>query len=339
MFKKTYLVRFLVFSALMLLIAAVPVGAQSMTYHQSPTLDAAVAAGDLPPVDQRLPENPLVVQPIDSVGKYGGVWRRAFKGIADFHAYGRTVYDPVLRWPRDPKDGIQPGLAERWEWNADNTELTLYFRKGLKWSDGEPWTVDDVLFWWDAIETDTNITPAIHAEWVVDGKPMELEKIDDTTIKLKFAGPNGLALRVGLAFHGHQWPMAFERFGFFAPKHYLAQFHPKYSDSGDYQVFEDKANDFNPERPVMWAWKISQWSAGATEMITERNPYYWKVDPDGNQLPYIDGQHFALVEDNEAINALAIAGDIDMQTRRKCRRMSYVSLHAMSIYCISHSIG
>ena len=94
MLKKTYLVRFLVFSALMLLIAAVPVGAQGMTYHQSPTLDAAVAAGDLPPVDQRLPENPLVVQPIDSVGKYGGVWRRAFKGIADFHAY--AIYMGVV---------------------------------------------------------------------------------------------------------------------------------------------------------------------------------------------------------------------------------------------------
>ena len=206
-------------------------------------------------------------------------------------------------------------MAESWEWNEDNTELTLHFREGLKWSDGEPWTVDDVIFWWEAIETNENITPAIHTEWVVNGEPMELEKIDDYTITLKFAGPNGLALSVGLAFHGHQWPLAFERFGFFAPEHYLAQYHPDYSDTGDYQVFEEMANDFNPERPVIWAWKIKEWEPGATEMVTERNPYYWKVDPEGQQLPYIDRQHFALVEDNAAINVLAIAGEIDMQTR------------------------
>jgi peptide/nickel transport system substrate-binding protein len=315
MLKTFAFTRLLVFFTLMLVVTAAPTGAQEMTYNEAPMLAEMVAAGTLPPVEERLPENPLVVEPIESIGEYGGTWRRAFTGIADFHAYGRTVYDPVLRWPRDPKDPVQPGLAERWEWNEDNTELTLFFRKGLKWSDGAPWTVDDVIFWWEAIETNTNITPAIHAEWVVNGQPMELEKIDDTTIKLKFAGPNGLALTVGLAFHGHQWPLAFERFGFFAPKHYLEQFHPAYSETGDYQVFEEKANDFNVERPVMWAWKITEWSAGATEMVTERNPYYWKVDPEGNQLPYIDRQHFALVENNDAINVLAIAGEIDMQTR------------------------
>lgn len=315
MLKRVATIRFLAFLTLIVLISAGPIGAQDMTYTQAPMLDDMVASGDLPPVADRLPANPLVVEPIESIGEYGGTWRRAFRGVADFHAYGRTVYDPVLRWPRDPSDGVQPGLAERWEWNDDNTELTLFFREGLKWSDGTPWTVDDVIFWWEAIETDENITPAIHSEWVVNGEPMELEKVDDYTITLKFAGPNGLALSVGLAFHGHQWPLAFERFGFFAPKHYLEQFHPAYSDSGDYQLFEEKANDFNVERPVMWAWKIVQWEPGATEMITERNPYYWKVDPEGKQLPYIDRQRYTLVEDNSAINVLAIAGEIDMQHR------------------------
>ena len=307
--------RFLVFFALIALIAIAPTGAQEMTYNEAPMLAERVEAGELPPVEERLPANPLVVEAVDSVGEYGGTWRRAFRGIADFHAYGRTVYDPVLRWPRNPADGVQPGLAERWEWNEDDTELTLYFREGLRWSDGEPWTVDDVIFWWEAIETNENITPSIHSEWIVNGEPMELEKIDDYTLTLKFAGPNGLALTVGLAFHGHQWPLAFERFGFFAPEHYLAQFHPEYSDTGDYQLFEEMANDFNVDRPVMWAWKITEWEPGATEMVTERNPYYWKVDAEGNQLPYIDRQHYSLVEDNAAINVLAIAGEIDMQHR------------------------
>lgn len=185
------------------LVVALPLAAQDM-YGESPALAEMVAAGDLPAVADRLPENPMVVQPIDSVGEYGGTWTRAWRGINDFHAYGRTVYEPILRWPRDPKDGIQPGLAESWEWNDDGTQLTLFLRKGLKWSDGAPFSVDDILFWWEAIENDEEVTPAIHSEWVVNGEPMTLEKIDDTTLQMNFAGPNGLALSVGLSFHGNQ---------------------------------------------------------------------------------------------------------------------------------------
>jgi peptide/nickel transport system substrate-binding protein len=274
-----------------------------------------VAAGQLPPVAERLPVEPLVVQPVERVGKYGGTWRHGWRGINDFHSYGRMVYEPMLRWPRDPADPIQPGLAKEWSWNADGTELTLTLREGLKWSDGEPFTVDDIIFWWEAIETDTNVTPAPHAEWVVNGEPMTLEKIDDLNITLKFVGPNGLAESVGLAFHGNQWPLGFERFGFFAPKHYLEQFHPEYGDAADYKLFEEKANDYNLERPVMTSWKITKYAPGDTEMIAERNPYYWKVDPEGNQLPYIDRMQFPLLEDVQALNTMAIAGDIDMQTR------------------------
>jgi len=275
-----------------------------------------VKAGKLPPVDQRVSDEPLVVPPVDKIGQYGGTWHRAFLGVKDFHALGRLIYESVLRWPRDPKDPVQPGLAKEWKWSADGKELTLYFRKGLKWSDGAPFTVDDIIFWWEDIENDPNITKAVHGEWIVNGKPMKLEKIDDLAIKLKFDAPNGLAETVGLAFHGCQWPLGFERFGFFAPKHYLTQFHPKYNKSVDYKTFEDKAFNFNPDLPVMYAWKVVKWEAGATEMVAERNPYYWKVDPEGQQLPYIDRIHFALVENNEAINLKAIAGELDMQHRR-----------------------
>ena len=95
-----------------------------------------IKAGKLPAVDQRVSQNPLVVKAIEEVGQYGGTWRRAWKGPADFHAYGRLNYEPILRWPRNPKDAILPGLAEKWEFSADGKSMTLYFRKGLKWSDG-----------------------------------------------------------------------------------------------------------------------------------------------------------------------------------------------------------
>jgi len=285
-----------------------------MTYSQSPMLDDM----DLPPLEERLPvpEDILVVEPVESIGEFGGTWHRAFLGVGDFHAFGRLIYEAVLRWPRDPKDPIQPGMAKEWVWNDDGTELTLYFREGMKWSDGTPWTVDDIIFWWEDIENDPNITAAPHGEWIVNGEPMTLEKIDDTTIVLKFAGPNGLAESVGLAFHGCQWPLGIERFGFFAPRHYLEQYHPKYNEDATYEDFEAAAHNFNTELPVMYAWKIVEWEPGGTEMIAERNPYYWKVDPEGQQLPYIDRIHYALVEDNEAVNTMAIAGDLDMQHRK-----------------------
>ncbi len=288
-------------------------------YKEAPMLTEMVKAGDIPPLEERLPdaEDIMVVPVVDSIGQYGGTWNRGFTGIKDFHAWGRINYEPMLRWPRNPKDPVQPGLAKAWEWSEDGKELTLSLRKGIKWSDGAPFSVDDILFWWEAIETDTNVTAAPHGEWVVDGTPMELEKIDDLTITLKFAGPNGMAETLGLAFHGNQWPLGFERFGFFAPRHYLEQFHPKYNtELSDYTTFEEKAFDYNVERPVVTPWMLSKWEAGGSELELTRNPYYWKVDPEGNQLPYIDTVHFALVENSEAINLLAIAGKIDMQNRR-----------------------
>ena len=284
-------------------------------YSEAPVLTERVKKNELPPVEQRLPEEPLVVPPVEEIGQYGGTWRRAWKGPADIHAYARLNYDPVLRWPRNLKDPIQPGLAKKWEFSPDGTTLTLYFRKGLRWSDGQPWTVDDILFWWEAIETDREVTTAIHQEFVVNGKPMALEKIDDYTIRLKFDGPNGLIVPL-LAFHGVQWPLSFERFGFFAPAHYLKQFHPKYNkEVKDYKLFNEKADDLNPERPVMSAWVISQDKPGTTKLIATRNPYYWKVDPKGQQLPYIDEIELTLMENNDAIAAKALACEIDMQFR------------------------
>jgi peptide/nickel transport system substrate-binding protein len=293
--------------------AAAP--AKPGAYKESPLVEAEVKAGKLPPVEQRLPENPLVVQPVEEVGQYGGTWRLAFKGVADFHAYQRNVYESMLRWPRDPKDPIGPGLAEKWEFAPDGKQLTLTLRKGLKWSDGQPFTTDDIVFWWEDIALDTNLSPSPPAEWVVNGKPMTLEKVSSEVIRLKWDGPNGMALRM-LAFHGNQWPLNFERFGFYAPKHYLTQFHPKHNKSiTDYKLFNEKADDYNNERPSMTSWRITSWKAGDRFLVATRNPYYWKVDPEGNQLPYIDELRIDLVENDEALNLKAINGEIDMQFR------------------------
>src|SRR6185503_4513787 len=147
-------------------------------------------------------------------------------------------------------------------------------------------------------------------------EPMKVEKLSPEQVKLTFAAPNGIALQM-LAFHGNQWPLNFERFGFFAPAHYLKQFHPKYNPSiTDYKTFNEKADDLDPGRPSMTSWRVTAWKPGDRAIIASRNPYYWKVDPQGNQLPYIDELRVELVENSEALNVKAINGEIDMQFRR-----------------------
>ncbi|HEX5417949.1 MAG TPA: ABC transporter substrate-binding protein, partial [Chloroflexota bacterium] len=290
--------------------------AATTKFKEAPAFADQVKAGKLPPVEKRLPDaaDVMVVKPLNEIGQYGGTWNMAFTGPADFHAFDRNTYEAMLRWPADLKNPIEPNLAKKWEWSSDGKSLTLSLRKGLKWSDGEPFTVDDILFWWNDIELDKNLTPAPHAEYTVGGKPMSVEKVDDYTVTLHYAGPNGLALRM-LAFHGGQWPTAFEKFGFYAPQHYLKQFHPKYNSSSDYKTFAAKADDLNPDRPSVWPWRITEWSPSANKLMAERNPYYWKVDPEGNQYPYIDQIYMHLVTNSEVINLMAANGQLDFQFR------------------------
>jgi peptide/nickel transport system substrate-binding protein len=266
-------------------------------------------------VDKRLPENPLVITPLQEVGVYGGTWRMAWKGPADYHAYGRQNVEGVLAWPMDPKGTLELNLAEKYEFSNDNKDLTLTFRKGLKWSDGNPWTVDDIIFWWENIENNKDLTAAPHSEWISNGKPMTLEKISDNVIKLKFDAPNGLILRM-LAFHGNQWPMNFERFGFYAPAHFLKQYHPKFNTAvTDYKAFNEKADYLNAGVPVMTPWMVTTYKPGDPKLIASRNPYYWKVDPKGQQYPYIDTLELTLVNNNDAVAALALSCEIDNQFR------------------------
>lgn len=128
--------------------APAPQEAPAGKFGEAPGLAEMVKAGSLPPVEERLPAEPMVIPVTEEIGQYGGTWRRAFKGVSDYHAYGRVNYEPILRWPRDPQDSVQPGIASAWEFSEDGSAITLYMRKGIKWSDGAPFTVDDMIFWW-----------------------------------------------------------------------------------------------------------------------------------------------------------------------------------------------
>jgi ABC-type transport system substrate-binding protein len=122
-----------------------PTAAPASKYNEAPALADQVKAGTLPPVEERLPKEPLVVEGSEGVGKYGGTWRRGFTGPSDYNGYVRVVYDSLVRFSPDGTK-VEPKVALGWENSADFKEWTILLREGAKWSDGQPMTADDILF-------------------------------------------------------------------------------------------------------------------------------------------------------------------------------------------------
>ncbi|HJN29465.1 MAG TPA: ABC transporter substrate-binding protein, partial [Candidatus Latescibacteria bacterium] len=308
------------FALLTAMLVVVPATSFAFDYSEAPMLAAAVDKGELPPLEQRLPREPMVVKPVDEIGRYGGTWHRMMKGSSDFHAYGRLVYEQMVRWQVSETGGLEvgPGLVREWEFKDDDHTLRLHLRHGLRWSDGAPFSADDVLFWWRHIANDPNLSGSLPSYWKPGDTPMEVVKADSFTVDLRFSKPYPLALMY-LAFKGNQWPLVFERAGFFAPRHYLEPYLPSGAvDVATYSIFEQKANDFNPDRPVMSAWRVTEWEPG-NHLLAERNPYYWKVDPEGNQLPYLDQIRMEIFLNTEMINFRAVTGMLQMQQRHFTR--------------------
>src|SRR5215475_10360421 len=162
-----------------------PVAAQGK-YKESPALAEQVKAGKLPAVDQRLPETPLVVPVVERTGQYGGVWRRAFLGPADFNNYVRVVYDALARFSPDGAK-IEPKIAAGWESSPDFKTWTIKLRKGARWSDGTPFTSDDILFWYKDVLLNKDLTPALPG-WVRNGDvtPVSVEKVDAQTVRFVY---------------------------------------------------------------------------------------------------------------------------------------------------------
>ena len=299
------------------------VAAQNLHYHESPALAAQVRAGKLPPVEQRLPQEPLVVPVVERVGEYGGVWHRAFLGPADANNYVRIVYDGLFRFAPDGAE-IEPHIALGAEASPDFRVWTILLRKGARWSDGVPFTADDILYWYNDILLQKDLTPTVPS-WMrnSDGTPAKVEKIDDYRVRFTFEHPSTLFLTEVADQDGED-----QSYAMFEPAHYLKQFDPKYTPKDKIdamvkaanfktwtQLFYAKATPFmNPDRPSMAAW-VAATRISDPVFIIRRNPYFIGVDPAGNQLPYIDEVRFTYFADPQALNRAAIAGDFDMQER------------------------
>ena len=300
-----------------------PAAAQGSKYLEAPALVDQVKAGKLPPVEQRLPEQPLVVPVVEKIGQYGGIWRRAFLGPADANNYVRVVYDGLFRFSPNGAD-IEPKLALGAKSSPDFKIWTIQLRKGSRWSDGAPFTADDILFWYKDVLLNKDLTPSLPT-WIrnTDGTAANVEKLDDATVRFTYDRPATLFLSEVANQDGPD-----QSYAMFLPAHYLKQFHPAYTPIADLdkmaqavsfkswtQLFAAKATPTsNPERPTMAAW-MPVTRVSDPVFILRRNPYYIGVDTAGNQLPYIDEVRFTYFADQQALNLAAIAGDFDMQER------------------------
>jgi peptide/nickel transport system substrate-binding protein len=301
------------------------------SFKEAPQLAELVKAGKLPPVAERIGQDPLVLKPVHSVGKYGGTWRRGFTGPADFWNGYRCCSGPdtLLFWDYTGDKPV-PNIAKGWELQDGGRTLILHLRRGMKWSDGHPFTADDFLFWYEDMYSNKELVPLPSSLMMIDGKPGELSKVDAYTVMFKFPQPyymlpDVLAGSTALGGQAHQ---GLYGMGGYAPAHYLKPFHPKYvsKDELDKTVKESKfdnwvrlflfKNDWalNPELPVLSPWKTVT-PINTPTWTLERNPYSIWVDTAGNQLPYIDRVVLTLAENLEVLNLRAIAGEYDLQER------------------------
>lgn len=265
------------------------------SYTEPDWVSELVADGVLPPVEERLPLEPRVILESgmsDGLGVYGGVWRdfsacptegynRGAGQSAGWFGIEAAAFASLLKsgpiYRRSDALEPLPYLAKSWEWSEDGFELTMNLIEGAKWSDGHPFTTEDVLFTWEDMIVDTNVqSPKGASAWVFDDEMTQLEVMDDYTFKFIF-------------------PVAFPVQAFFqmdegdfhiSPAHILKPLHPKYNSEMDYVDFEAAMPP--DETPVVLGEFVPVEYITDELMILRRNPYYWGVDEAGNQLPYLD---------------------------------------------------
>lgn len=314
--------------------AALSFSSWAGTYNEAPQLNELVKSGKLPKVEERLPENPLVVEPNESIGQYGGTLNLVGKAMDNGHRIRTIAYDNLFNFDTTYSKVI-PNLAVGFTSNTENTEFTIQLRKGVKWSDGTAFTADDIAFYINEIigdpEHSGNRPLALPAH-----DSAKAEVIDAHTVKITLAKPNGMFIRT-LATVDSESFTAF-------PKHYCSQFMPKFNDKAvenakakgfdswrQYASTRCEAHYFlehhaNVDRPVLTAWKVTTPPGpNATHAVYERNPYYWQVDTEGNQLPYLDSVRWRYSEDQEEMVLRAANGETDFQ-HRDIGQTSYRSL-------------
>lgn len=287
-------------------------------------LPAITRAQDLPPLEQRLPDNPLVVTPHERPGQQGGTWNMALVGGGSLSMVFRyQAYDPLLRWNAE-WTAAEPNVAESYEVNEDSTVYTFTLRRGHKWSDGEPYTTEDVRFWYEDVFQDPDAGMTGEEHWYAGGELATLEIVDDVTFRVVFPSPNGIFATKMAESNVDKLVRT--------PAHYLKQFHIKYNENAnelaaergfdswialfqrEHGLQEDNVHFQNSARPTLNPWMFTSAPGEDTERaIAVRNPYYFKVDTEGTQLPYFDEIVYQMVSDPEVLLLKTLQGEIDVE--------------------------
>jgi peptide/nickel transport system substrate-binding protein len=298
-------------------LAAAPLFGQ---YQQSPYLDGM----DLPPVEERIPVDPLVIAPgtygMTEIGLYGGIF--AIQTSDAPNAQGMTnVAIPFWGEAKMERPEVLPLAFKSIEASDGNRVYTVKLRTGLRWSDGHPYTTEDYLFWWEDFAQNAELSATVPG-WLKQGDTLaEVTAIDDVTLRIEFPNPYPGFIT---AFGANQ-----ERQAMGMAKHYLTQFHKEYADATELAAkvdaggFEDWIQLFrarwdlfvqsSPDTPTMVPWQAST-GIEATPIIWTRNAYYWAVDSEGNQLPYMDEQHAQIVPDAAARDLRVLAGEVTVSS-------------------------
>ncbi len=278
-----------------------------------------VARGLLPPVAQRLPREPLVFGPAampDGPGVYGDVLRQVTGGRPEGWNYSAgqsqgwggidigtmeclTRTGPLFLEDRKALEPL-PNLARSWTWSRDGRQLTMELVEGAKWSDGQPFTSDDVMFYWRDNVLDPNVSPLNGANADSFGHGTTLEALGPYRIRWTFKQPFS---------RDYLYQMAYGKFCP-GPAHVLRPQHPRYNPSNSYQDYKLAFPARRMNFPTMGAWVVTAYRPDDI-LILRRNPYYWKVDAQGRQLPYLDEVQYRLLGWNDR-DVQVIAGGSDL---------------------------
>ncbi|HDY65557.1 MAG TPA: ABC transporter substrate-binding protein [Phycisphaerae bacterium] len=290
-------------------------------YNEAPELAAAVKAGKLPPVEQRLPAEPFVAEwsvKDGKIGKYGGVLRRAVWYATAAVSIGDIT--KLILAKHSYSVGLYPNVAKSYEMKDQGREWIIHLREGLKWSDGHSYTVDDIIFWYEDVQLNGNVTPAILPKLMSGGEVVKFEKVGDYTLRIRTKKTYLLENTTVLHYMATRYP-----------KHYLKQFHARYVGEAKAnelakksgfaswgQMFLDKADlheGSNPDKPSLEPWVLVQ-APPKNPVIFKRNPYYWAVDKAGNQLPYINEMRYTITGGPELVKLKALTGELDFEEIR-----------------------
>ncbi len=286
-------------------------------YCEAPYLTALVEEGKLPPVEERLPAEPLVFKTgfmSDGIGEYGGIWRDVWAVPLEGWNWNVSVVqgwfgieaivqdEPVNTGAMFLTKEVNPipRLAKSWEWSEDGLTLTMHLVEGIKWSDGVPLTTEDFMFLWEDNIQDPNVVTWTAANfWAINGELITLKALDDYTLEWTFPEPNQ-----------EKWLYAMTNLWMSpGPAHILKPFHPKYGGT-DYQSYRDALAPNALPVVTTGPWVPVEYKTDEF-LVFRRNPYFWMVDENGCQLPYLDEVQFTYSKTGNTRTLNTIAGTAD----------------------------